>query len=259
MLHRGGGGGGGGGEETEYITDRAIHIIKSSHSSPNEPIFIYFITGLPGLTTKKKKNFRITYRRHQYQEIIINESATEIHRRVEKIFRESAARILKQNAIPIFATITPRSIQTWNKHRLQVHRTSHLNYFHQYQKMQDTIEAATLEINKTIHNINSTNKVHTLKLAQDIIYHRHGHLRTHGKLPDGVHPNKNIITSWTKKMKEIINRNIQAHPQTPTLPPPPSQNTHPTSIYMYPQPQIHESESESDSEQDSPKRSWRHY
>ena len=63
-----------------------------------------------------------------------------VYRRVEKNFRESAARILKQKAIPIFATINPMSIQTWNKHRLQVHRTSHLNYFHQYQKMQDTIE-----------------------------------------------------------------------------------------------------------------------
>ena len=52
-----------------------------------------------------------------------------------KTFRDSAAQIQRQNAIPIFAIITPMSSQTWNKHRLQVRRTSHLNYFHQYQKM----------------------------------------------------------------------------------------------------------------------------
>ena len=98
-----------------------------------------------------------------------------------------------------------------NKHQPQVHRTSHPNNFHQYQKMQDTIAEATLKNTKTNHKINKANKVHTPKLAQDIIYHKHGNLRTrYGKLPDGVLPNKNILTPWTKKMKEIFNKNIQA-------------------------------------------------
>ena len=108
---------------------------------------------------------------------------------VEKIIRSSASRIKQLNAILIFATITPMSIQTWNKHRLHAHRTSHLNHFHHYQNMQDTIEEATLAIITTIHSINSSNKVITPKLAQEIIYKRHGHLRTrYGKLPDGVPP-----------------------------------------------------------------------
>ena len=61
---------------------RTIDIIKSSHTSSDKPIFKYFIKGLLNLTFKKKK-IRITYQRHEYQETIINESATQIHRRVE--------------------------------------------------------------------------------------------------------------------------------------------------------------------------------
>ena len=81
----------------------------------------------------------MSHRRHTYQEIIITESSSQIHDRVEKIVRSSASRIKQHNAIPIFATITPMSIQTRNKHRLHAHRTSHLNHFHQYQNMQVTI------------------------------------------------------------------------------------------------------------------------
>ena len=249
------------GGKTRYITDLAIEIIRSSRIPSHEPIYIYFITGLPDLTTKKRKFFHISHRRHTYQEIIITELSSQIHDRVEKIIRSSASRIKQLNAIPIFATITPMSIQTWNKHRLHAHRTSHLNHFHRYQNMQDTIEEATLAINTTIHSINSSNKVTTPKLAQEIIYYRHGHLRTrYGKLPDGVHPNKKVLTSWTQTMKTIINKNT--HTKSPNhTPPAPSTQTiiQPVQINPPSSPPSPPPVSDSNSEQGCPKRSWRIY
>ena len=180
---------------------------------------------------------------------------------VEKIIRSSASRIKQLNAIPIFATITPMSIQTWNKHRLHAHRTSHLNHFHHYQNIQDTIEEATLAINTTIHSINSSNKVITLKLAQEIIYYRHGHLRTrYGKLPDGVHPNQKVLSSWTQTMKTIINRNTGTKSLNHTPPAPPTQTIiQPVQINPPSSPPSPPPVSDSDSEQGSPKRSWRNY
>ena len=127
--------------------------------------------------------------------------------------------------------------------------------------MQDTIEEATLTINTTIHSINSSNKVITPKLAQEIIYYRHGHLLTiYGKLPDGVHPNKKVLSSWTQTMKTIINRNTHTKSQNHTPPAPPTQTIiQPVQINPPSSPPLPLPVSDSDSEQGSPKRSWWNY
>jgi len=251
------------GWKTKKIAKLAVDIINSS-KSPDKPIFVYFITGLPDLTYKKQKFIYLSHRRHKYQEVIINETPSQIHTRVEKILNNVAKCIKKLKSIPIFATITPMSIQTWNKHRLHHHRTSHLNHYNSYQAMQQTLEEATMLINSSIHKLNSLNNVQTPKLAKDIIYYRHGNLRTrYGKLPDGVHPNRNVISSWTNTMKIIIDKNTKSH-AIPLPPPPPPPLNHIDTDMSIPSPPppspsvVSVPDSDMDSDHGSPKRSWKY-
>ena len=109
----------------------------------------------------------------------------------------------------MFATITPSSIQTWNRHRLQEHSTSHLLHFNDYDIMQENLETTIELLNKTIHSINSSNKVVTPKLAQPIMYKRKGQWRfRYGKLTDGVHANAKINKAWINIMDEVLDKNL---------------------------------------------------
>jgi len=127
------------------------------------------------------------------------------------------------------------SLRRWNKCRLNQHKTSHLQYFQKYDRMQTTLEEAIEKINSSILSINSKNHVATPKIAQPIMYLRNGHRRCrYGKLPDGVHPNENIKTEWKKIMTQVLKTNrIQKKKSPPKSPP---KHSHPISIDTPPPP-----------------------
>ena len=240
---------------------------------------VYFVSGLPDTTLKLKKKFHMNGRNRFYEEVIINSTAKNIHTHVLKIIKAAEKSIKNANAIPIFSTICPMSIRTWNRHRLSRHRTSHLNHFTKYDHMQSVLEEAITLINTSILSINSKNQVATPKICQPIMYFRKGHLRCrYGKLPDGVHPIPKVNTTWTQTLKTVITRNRasldksapspQLHtPSSPSPPPPPSSPSPPP-----PQHQQPDSDSDSDIDPPSPpqyldsdcdsdvsiKRSWRY-
>ena len=166
-----------------------------------------------------------------------------------KSFKAAEKSIKHAIAIPIFSTICPMSIRTWNRHRLSRHRTSHLNHFTKYDYMQSLLEEAITLINTLILSINSKNQVATPKICQPIMYFRKGHLRCrYGKLPDGAHPIPIVNTTWTQTPKTVIARNRASldnhHNYTPHPHPHPRHSTISltqtviATVILYPHPNI---------------------
>ena len=116
------------------------------------------------------------------------------------------------------------SIQNRNNHSLYIHRSSHLNHFNHYHKMQDTIEEATLSINTTIRKqMKYTHpNWHRKSYATDIdtsALNMANYLRRSAQ--------QELLLSWTQTMKTIFNKNMQKKSQSHTLPSP-----HPWASYQ---------------------------
>ena len=120
------------------------------------------------------------------------------------LFKSAAEKIKNANATPIFSTICPMSLDTWNHRRLRQHRTSHLSSFPYYPKHESVI----LKINQEIHLLNKSHNMHTPRLAKSVIYHRKGQLRCrYGRLVDGVHPNHNLPNEWVDTLNRVLDLN----------------------------------------------------
>ena len=185
------------------LTELAIKAIKEKPAD-----FVYFAAGLPDTTERLQKKFRLDNKNQKYEEFIFNEDPHLAEHRVTQIIRKAEQLIINQNAIPVFSTITPFSIDHWNHHRLRNHYTSHLTYFESYPQQQDHLHTAINAININIRNINRSNRVLTPKPSSLIAYKRRGHWRyRYGKLGDGTHTNNKTKAKWVKIYKETIEKN----------------------------------------------------
>ena len=184
------------------LADIACNILEDSPFNPSNPPYIYFVAGLPDITHKEQGP--------HYQEFIFIESPQEAVDRVMTIISNAQIQILNANAIPIFATIAPMSLQTWNFERLHQHKTSYLLHSHQYEDMQELLIDTTIEINKQIIEIHNVLNMHTPKLGEEIIHKpsaKRSHRTRYGRLVDGVHlcPESNL--AWAETLLDTINRN----------------------------------------------------
>ena len=190
------------GTSISSLADIACNILEDSPFNPSNPPCVYFVAGLPDITHKEQGPY--------YQEIIFIETPQEAVDRVMTLLSNAQIKILNANAIPIFSTIAPMSLQTWNSVRLQQQKTSHLLHSHQYEDMQELLIDTTIAINKQIIEINSIVNMHTPKLGEEII-HKPGANRSHrtryGRLVDGVHlcPESNL--AWADTLLDTIIRN----------------------------------------------------
>ena len=80
---------------------------------------------------------------------------------ITSLFKSAAEKIKNANATPIFSTICPMSLDTWNHRRPSQHRTSHLSSFPYYPLMQEKHESVILKINQEIHLLNKSHNMHT--------------------------------------------------------------------------------------------------
>ena len=232
------------GGETEDLVQTAIKELEKLQPA-DTPHRVYFVSGLPDVTTKLKRRFYLHGKLRKYQEVIFPESPTEAHDRVMGLICQAEADIRRHHAIPVFTTITPSSLIKWNLHRLHGQFTTHLNYRGQYHHMQDNLHKAVQELNRSIHILNSSNGVVTPKLAQHIMYTRRGHWRyRYGKLVDGVHGTKKTNEAWTKIMTDVMDKNARVT----SIPAP--------MVEEVDQPISDDSGDDSDESNDSDKRSW---
>ena len=216
------------------LTKAAVKILKKDPAP-----YVYFVAGLPDISRKVSHTFRIGQETHLYQEFIFTESINQAINRTKSIIRKAESNIKEQHSTPVFCTITPFSIKTWNHHRLANHHTSHLLHFNDYDRQQENLHQVIIAINRFIHFINRQNGVLTPRLASIISYKRGRVWRyRYGKLWDGTHVNQNVAKKWKELLSEAFEKNTVSHihNQLPDIPSP-------------------DSDSDSDSDK-SEKRSW---
>lgn len=196
------------GAKLTRLEQEAISLLQNLASSCPKPK-VYFVAGLPDVTQKVKRHFYLRGKRQYYEEVILpkidtNQIITDVTTRLYSV----ADNILKLNATPIFSTICPMSIATWNNVRLSQHKTAYLSSFHDYPEMQSKQETVIAELNRIIHTLNRSINVHTPRLCNTVMYRRKGHLRCrYGKLSDGVHASKKLSDTWIDIIDNILNLN----------------------------------------------------
>ena len=116
------------------LAEVAIKIISDNYHriDPSDPIFVYFLAGLPDTTSMIKQFYRLNGMYCCYQEVTFPESPDQAYLRITDIIQAASDRIKSFHAIPVFATYAPSSLSVWSRTRLLQHKTSHLNHFSQY-------------------------------------------------------------------------------------------------------------------------------
>ena len=194
------------GSSIERLTHTATTIINQHPPSPSKPHFVYFIAGLPDVTTRTTNYARKDPRR--YDEVTFPEEPSVAHDRLKILYEHTSSAIKDLHCIPIFATIAPCSLITWNSQRLTNHCKSHLRHKHQYKEMQDKLNINTLKMNETIIELNNRNDVFTPKLGRVIIFKQNAKRMTprvrYWKLTDGTHPNQQTVDEWRSILLDAI-------------------------------------------------------
>lgn len=180
--------------------------IINDHGGP--PLFpginhYYIFCGLCDITTK--------LRAKNYEEVVYQELPQTTLSRVTTKIDNLKQFILDQGGIPIFCTIVPQHIATWNFHRLNIHRTSHLKHSKHYEEMQSNLMIVLEQINQHIIATNLISNVATPKLHSSVLHNqgkgRHQSYFEHTLLTDGVHPKPKLLKSWAKSFKKLIQLN----------------------------------------------------
>ena len=108
------------------LTDVATKIIRenSYRIDPTDPIFVYYIAGLPDTTTMYKDYYKLNGRNCCYQEVIFPETPDRAFRRILETIEEASTKIKAHHAIPVFSTYAPSSLSVWNRTRLSQNKSS---------------------------------------------------------------------------------------------------------------------------------------
>ena len=196
-----------GGASIEVLTDTAVSILENLPQNSQRHL-VYYIAGLCDLTRKDKDSDT------NYEEVTFPDNIESADSRMERIFLSATDIITQFNAIPIFCTIAPMDISTWNHHRLENHRTSYLLHHREYSNMQENLNSATVFINHQIISLNDTHALETPKLAQEIIFKpglrrptyrlKHSNLQT-----DGCHVTEDVNCTWRMALDITATRNRQ--------------------------------------------------
>ena len=141
------------------LTDQAITIIRKA-KNPRDYHF-YFIGGYCDITHRMQRTMNLSGRAVFNEEITFQEDPDVTVARLSQIIATSSDRIKSYGAIPIFCTIAPSSLHTWNHTRLSQKKTSHLEHFNNYPHMQENLIQAIIRTNQVINEMNETNQVAT--------------------------------------------------------------------------------------------------
>ena len=198
------------GANLELLEDEALQLLDDV--SDNTDTHVYFVAGLPDVTQRLKRSFYLRGHYRKYDEVTMPDfDAEKITKDIVSKYESTAVKIKKTNATPVFCTICPMSLATWNRRRLSQHRTAYLSKFPSYTPMQAKHEEVILKVNQSIHLLNRANNMNTPRLANPVIYRRKGQVRCrYGKLVDGVHPNRNLQKEWVDTLDKVIDLNTNA-------------------------------------------------
>ena len=183
------------------------HMIENyifTHPLPkDQKSYVCIIAGLCDLTEKKEGGHRT------YQEIIYTKTPEATQDQIRTKISNLNNKVISLGAMPVFCTITPSHLKTWNLHRRDIGATSHLLYEHKYDQMQVDLHKAVHLANDIVIERNEHNHVHTPHL------HCHfEHRKSKGKkyfqyknMTDGCHPNMTIKEGWALSLGVTIEKN----------------------------------------------------
>ena len=203
-----------GGWKLEAIRQRAITKLDNVNQDLSN-CHVYVMAGLPDILQRDKFWWSPGV---PYEECYITRDTKEIILSVMHSFELLECAIILRGAKPIFSTIAPASIESWNNTRLEQGKTQFLLHSHQYPDMQQILDDAIHDINLLLIQKNMQNSAFTPQIAKLFQTYKGRHsddkrcIRTHfSRLIDGVHPNaeyaaKSGVTFW-KSLK--LNRHYK--------------------------------------------------
>jgi hypothetical protein len=120
--------------------------------------------------------------------------------------------VLEVNATPVFCTICPQHISTYNNNQKNKHRTATLKYSLEYGRMQKDLEQTITSVNDFINLIN-----HELNVKTPLLHRCMQHFKGKGHLPyfryskftDGCHPDQELRKTWTENIVRVMKLNRQ--------------------------------------------------
>lgn len=186
----------------DMVNDNIIY-----HHPPINPgkSHYYIMAGICDITT------RITSKAQNYQEVIFNYNEDAISD-VKKKINIVETKIMELGVLPIFCTVVPMHLETWNQTRFQQGKTSTLNYAQQYATMQSNLENALDEINHHIIKVNSKKNLATPLTHTSLLKrHKNGYYHLYGLLTDGCHPSEKAIEKLITSLSKAMSLNNDKH------------------------------------------------
>jgi hypothetical protein len=134
-----------------HIAEQVLPKVKG-----NEPGHVYYLVGIPDLTTKIVDT-------GNYQEVVFMGTPPDTVPILVAEIQKTAERMKQLGWILVFWTITPMSIGDLNS----LQRTPYLIHHKQYEDMQALLEKKTMAVNHVIRAINKSNGVYTPNLPKN--------------------------------------------------------------------------------------------
>ena len=167
---------------------------------------LYIIGGMPDLTTRLREGRGA----NRYEEVIFNEDVEEVVDRVAEQYRRASREIKSMNVTPVFATISPIHLRSWNLMRLAQRKTVRLYHAENYRHMQTQHELCVQMINRHISAINDENGLQTPRLAKHVLQKR-GKNKNYrfrsDRFEDGCHPSQDLVERWVRELQECMDVN----------------------------------------------------
>ena len=184
----------------ELIEDNILYHHPPIHMG--KPHF-YIMAGICSITSKLSSP--------GYQEVIFNDTG-DLLERVGKEIDYVEGHTFNQGGVPIFCTIMPMSIKTWNMNRLTCRKTKYLLHENEYDIMQTNLENFIQIVNDRIIKKNISNGVSTPLVHRTLTRNRKGRQYTlYKNLTDGCHPNETVILGIIQSLNRAIAQNKNLH------------------------------------------------
>ena len=159
---------------------------------------IYFIAGIPDFVT--------TLTSPGYEETIFEDR--NLFDSFYSQMRQSDIALQKHNCHVIFSTIGPMSIKQYNDNNKKMNKTYTLRLNKDYEEMQESLHRLLKQINHTIVNSNTGQKLMTPLLHSKFVKRENN--RTKFRLDlllDGLNPCGAVVDSWRKTMNKTMQHN----------------------------------------------------
>jgi hypothetical protein len=192
-------------------TYRRLGTVISDHAMYHEPLLdqntktnYYIVGGLCDLT-KKLKDMK-------YSEVVYLDTPLNALGRMKSEIISIRNIVLELNATPVFCTVCPQHIATYNNNQKEKNRTSTLKYCLEYDKMQQALEQIINSVNLFINQINHELNVKTPLLHRCIQHFKgkgHPPYYRYSKFTDGCHPDLNLRNTWAENIVRVMKLNRQ--------------------------------------------------